>query len=73
MSDSIGKVIEVGVISSDPVILSHVSRVCQEFDYSHASWPSLEVFMEAEPDCRVVITNTAEYQGGNRDNAAECC
>jgi hypothetical protein len=67
------KVIEVGVISSDESILRHVRNICLEFDYTFASWPNLEAFMDAEPDCKVVITNTVEHHGQSEDDAAECC
>ena len=67
------KVIEVGVISSDESILRHVRNICQEFDYTFASWANLEAFMDAEPDCKVVITNTVEHHGQSEDDAAECC
>ena len=67
------KVIEVGVISNDEIILKHVRSLCSEFDYTFASWPDLEAFVDAEPDCMVVITNTVEHRGQSENDAAECC
>ncbi len=65
--------VEVGLISSSSVIVDHINSICREFDYSTKSWSSLSEFMEAEPDCRVVIVCASEQQGKIRDNAAECC
>jgi response regulator RpfG family c-di-GMP phosphodiesterase len=73
MSKAGTQVIEVGVISADATLLHHVKKLCQEFDYSFSSWLNLEQFMNADPDCLVVITNSSEHKGSSQDNAAECC